>query len=672
MRLAGLLPALVLVAALPAGADKRLDDAVAKAEQQLAQGKADEAIRILQKAAAQARRDPEPHLALARVLARLGRLDEAGAALAQAGELAAAAPPAARARVLAERSAFALRAGTVGDALGLARSAVEASPGAESLAALARAQARAGDPAARETAARATDAGPSCAAAHVARGDALREAWLGKDAEAAYRRALEVAPRSIVAQAGLALALAEQGRSGPALEAARAAVQADPASAEAQVALGLATLSQDPLDRAHEAVAAVQQAAVVEPKSALAASAVGTVFESRGQLPQAAAAYGRAVALDPTWGKPRIAALGVRLRDGDVVGALEGFRALPEGLRGSGDADLLLGRLLSRAGDPSGAKAALDRAVAALPGRADAQAALGTAAYEVGELGPAADALGRAVSLEPDNLAYLHQHALYLAYDGRLDESLAALLAVTGKPEGQSADAFVELGWVYRSFKPPRVAEAVAACERALKLDPKSGEAALGVARSYRAGKQWARAADAYERLAARNPRLEGQAMRGAAWCYLRAGDDYKARFYTGLAARAGADVRALRSALSGPFPGPADELAEAAEGLDSKSAGAQVRAVRSLLGLGRPAVPSLAGALSRTTTSIAAREAIVLGLGKMGADARDALPQLDHLIKAGPAKPGPTGASAGPAYPDREARLIDAMERAAASIRGK
>jgi tetratricopeptide (TPR) repeat protein len=672
MRLVRMLPALVLCAALPAGADKRLDEAVAKAEQQLARGKADEAVKILQKAAEQARRDPEGQLALARLLTKLGRLDEAGTALARAGELASAVPAAARARVLQDRSAFALRAGTVRDALDLARAAVEAAAGAESLAALARAQARAGDPAARDTASRAVDAGPSSVAAHVARGEALREAWLGKDSEAACRRALDLEPRSVAAQIGLGLALAAQGKAGPALEAARAAARADPTSAEAQAAVGLALLVQDPLDRTGEAVSAVQQASFLEPKSALAKVAVGRVFESRGQLPQAAGAYDQAGVLDPTWGAPPIGALRVELREGDAKGALARLRALPDELKASGEADLLLGQLLSRTDDPMGAKAALDRAVAAMPGRAEAQAAHGAAAYDVGELTLAADALGRAVALEPANPAYLHEHGLYLAYDGRLDEGLAALLAASGRPEGQSPAAFIELGWVYRSFKPPRVAEAVAAYERALKLDPRSGEAALGVARSYRAGKQWARAADAYERIPAANPRLEGEAMLGAAWCFLRSGDDYKARFYTGLAARAGADVRGLRTALSGSSPSAGDEVAELAEGLGSRNAGVQVRAARGLLGLGRAAVPSLASALARPATSIAARETIVEGLGKMGPAARDALPQLDRLIKAGPPKVTPPDTPVEKGRQERETRLIGTMESAAASIRGK
>jgi tetratricopeptide (TPR) repeat protein len=663
---------LVLCAAVPAGADKRLDDAVAKAEKQLAQGKPDEAVKTVQKAAEKARRDPLPQLALASLLMRLGKRDEAGVALARAGDLAAAAPPAVRARVFRERSAFALRDGTVRDALDFGRGAVEAEPGAESLAALARAQARAGDPAARETASRAVAASPLVAAVHVAQGDALREAWLGADAEAAYRRALELEPRSLPAQAGLALALAAQGKPGPAVEAARAAAQADPTSALAQAAVGLALLAEDPLDKAGEAVAAAQQAAFLEPKSALAKLAVGRVFESRGQLPQAGAAYDEAAGLDPTWGAPRIGTLRVRLREGDGDGALAGLRALPDDLKASGEADLLLGEALSRTADPDGARAALERAAASLPGRADVHVALGTAAYDAGDLATAADVLGRAVTLAPGNADYRHKQGLYLAYDGRLEESVAALIEVTGRPEGQSASAFIDLGGVFRSFKPPRVAEAVAAYDRALKIDPKSGEAALGVARSYRAGRQWAKAVDAYERVPAVNRRLEGEAMVGAAWCFHRSGDDYRARFYTGLAVQAGADVRGLRAALSGSSAAAGDELAELAEGLDSKSAGDQVRAARALLGLGRPAVPTLSSALSRKATTLAARETIVEGLGRMGTAARDALPQLDRLIQAGPPPPASPESPAGMVRHERELKLIASMQSAAAAIRGR
>ncbi|MFI5007357.1 MAG: tetratricopeptide repeat protein [Solirubrobacterales bacterium] len=612
--------ALAAVTAAPARADKRLDEAVAKAEAQLAKGKEAEAIKILQKAAAQASKDPEAQIALGQFMETLGKLDEAGAAFGRAGELATGAPAGARARTQARRSAFALRAGTAKDALAFARLAVDAEPaGVDALAALARAEARLGDPAARSTAERAVQAGSGSAAAHLARGDALLAAHLPAEAEGAYRRARELRPKSALAATALAEALAARGIAPAALEAAREAAQLDKFSGEAVAALGLATLAQDPLDKNSEAVAAVQQASILEPKNPLIKMFVGQVYTSRGQLPEAGAAYDEAARLDPSWPAPRVAALELYLRQGGADQALAGLQALPEEMKTSADAQLLLGRLLLRKEDWSGAKAALNRAVAALPGDAEAQAAHGDAAYAVGDLKLAADAYGRAVSLQPGNAAYRSSYGLFLAYDGRLDEAVTVLRELTGKPEGQTPGAFIALGWTYRRFKPARVAEAVAAYGEALKLDPKSGPAALGVAQSYRAGQQWARAITAYERVATMGPKLEGESLVGTAWCYLRSGDDYKARFFTGLAAKAGADVRAIRAVFSSPpSPGRAeDEWADLREQLRSKNAGEQVRAVRDFLAMGKPAVATLNQALTQPGTSPAAREAIKAGLAK-------------------------------------------------------
>jgi Flp pilus assembly protein TadD len=210
MRFVPILLALAMGAVPRAWADKRLDDAVKKAEAQLAKGKEAEAVKILQKAASQAPRDPEPPLALARMYLRLGKLDEAGKALAKAGELAGAAPAPVRARVRAVQSGFALRAGTAGEALALARQAVEAQAGPESLAALARAQARLGDTlAARETADRAASAAANSAAVQAARGDALRAAWLNREPRSHFR-----APSSSsgIGRGRTGLALAARGQ----------------------------------------------------------------------------------------------------------------------------------------------------------------------------------------------------------------------------------------------------------------------------------------------------------------------------------------------------------------------------------------------------------------------------------------------------------------------------
>jgi hypothetical protein len=151
------------------------------------------------------------------------------------------------------------------------------------------------------------------------------------------------------------------------------------------------------------------------------------------------------------------------------------------------------------------------------------------------------------------------------------------------------------------------------------------------------------------------------QARLGVAWFYLFSGDDYKARFYVGLAAKEGADVGGVRGALSGQGAA-GDELAELDEELESKDAGDEVRAVRRLVARGRPGVATLAAALPRKTTSLAAREAIAEGLGGLGPEARAALPQVERIVAAGTQAPADS----------REARVIEALRSAADKIRGK
>src|SRR5512135_2981999 len=99
LSLTALVLAALALAPLPAWADKKLDEAVAKAEAQLAKGNDAEAVRILEREVARAKGDPEPPLALATMLVRLGRLDAAAAALGTADERAASAPAAVKARV---------------------------------------------------------------------------------------------------------------------------------------------------------------------------------------------------------------------------------------------------------------------------------------------------------------------------------------------------------------------------------------------------------------------------------------------------------------------------------------------------------------------------------------------------------------------------------------------
>ena len=103
----------------PAVAQSKLDQAIAKAEDQVAKGKPDEAIKTLTKAAAEA--GPEGQVALARLQERVGNLDAAAAAYDQAKSAGASNPD-----VLAAVANFTLRHGKAQDALAIAKQAVAA------------------------------------------------------------------------------------------------------------------------------------------------------------------------------------------------------------------------------------------------------------------------------------------------------------------------------------------------------------------------------------------------------------------------------------------------------------------------------------------------------------------------------------------------------------------
>jgi len=119
----------------PALAQSKLDQAIAKAEDQVAKGKPDEAVKTLTKAAAEA--GPEGQVALARLQERVGNLDAAAAAYNQAKSAGAGNPD-----VLAAVANFTLRHGKAQDALAIAKQAVAAGATPAALGAMARAQVR--------------------------------------------------------------------------------------------------------------------------------------------------------------------------------------------------------------------------------------------------------------------------------------------------------------------------------------------------------------------------------------------------------------------------------------------------------------------------------------------------------------------------------------------------
>lgn len=666
-----------IIAALLAGpgfADKKLDDAVAKAEEQLQKGRPDEALKTLQKAV-QGAPSSEGWLALARLQERLGNLDDAAKSL-ETG-VSAAAPGAAKAEALAALSSFDLRVGTGKDAVAHAREAIAAQPGAAALAALARAQVRIQDPpGALQSADKALAADANSALAHEARAEALLALGRKDEAVAGYRKALELDSKLNRARIGLAAALSAAGKHAEAVAEARKATAADEKSAEAFATLGLALLAENPNNWAG-AIAEAQQGAFLNPKSVAAQMAVAQVFEAAGNLDQAAAAYERVAQQDPGlfWVRLRIlnmkfpvARLQQKYREAkdkggnggldlsrQILAADEGYRTLQQLVTEqprNGDLHYQIGLYRLYVEDYKGAAEALQKATELSPTIAQAWAYLGTASQYLGRTPEAVAAYKKAVELEPNNIAYRSTYGLLLGVNGEYAGGVTELVKVTSSPGYKDSAGFTNLGWLYRNMQPKQTKQAVVAYRRALELDPKNVQAALGMGWALSYEKAYDDAIAAFQKAAQIDPSVTSEAMNGAAWCWFFKQDMTQAVAFLDKAQAAGRSDPRLRDniqkveKLKAQREAYEEALRKAAEERDkgpdvgtlsrqaaTGDAGSKIRAIRALGDVGREGIPALIRALDDGNASV--REAAAEELGNMGPAAKQSVPYLMEVLRA-------------------------------------
>jgi superkiller protein 3 len=638
--------ALGLLAA-PAFADKRVDDAVARAEAQLQKGKPDEAIKILEKTASGAP-SPEAYAALARLQQRVGKFDDAATNAAKAVEMSTSAPPAARSQALTTLADLDLARGSARDALAHAEEAVKADPNPTALGVLARAEVRVkGGNAALQTADRATAAGATAATAQEARGEALLALGRNDDAVAAARKALELDAQFTPARVLLANALLAQGKNAEAVAEAKKATEANAQSDEAFATYGLALLAENPKNW-NEAIAQAQQGAFLNPRNPNVQVAVGRIFEAQGNLDQATSAYRKAVEIDPTNTGARRALIVLQERRGEVDAALAEARKLAAEAPQSGDAQLQLGRLLMRKNEFNEAVKPLELAASSVGGR-EAHVLLGTAYQYMGKYAEAAAAYKKAVELDPKNVEYRTTYGLFLGLAGEFEPGIAELKKVIATPGYKDAAAYANLGWIYRNMKPPKPDEAVSAYKKAAELDPKNAQVALGLAWAHLKANHFDDAIGTYERLRQLDPKMEAEAENGLGWSYAFKKDVAQARAHAQKAQKAGRNVAALNTQIDRVEKGLAAEAAAEEEEaaappvqrgpdvssltqtlLYSRDMGARVRAARQLVPFGGAAVPSLINALKEEQP---VREAAVAALGAIGPPARSAVPHLKHIL---------------------------------------
>jgi tetratricopeptide (TPR) repeat protein len=652
-------PLLVALSAAPAwaAADKRVDDAVARAEAQLDKGKPEEALKIAQKMASQVG-SPEAHAAYARIQIKAGQVEEATATLAKAVELGGASPEG-KAEALAALSALDLIRGSGKDALTHADEAVKLAANPTTLAALARAQARAGDPAAAvQSADKAVQAAPT-GAAHEARGIALLAQGKAADAEAAFRKALETDPKWTPARVGLARALLAQNKAAEAEAEARKATAADPRSGEAFSVLGKAIVGVDP-KKWSDAIAEAQQGAFLYPRHAGVQAEVAALFEANGNLDQAASAYRKALESDPGYAPARAALVNIQVRQGKNDEALKEAQKLAQEFPNDAAVQLTLGKIMLRGGDYAEAAGPLGRAVAAAPGNAEAQAMYGTSLLYTGQRPEALTAYTEAVKLDPKNVQYKTTYGLLLGLNNREKEGIKALQEVVATPGYKDAAGYANLGWVLRNDEPPRAEESVVAYKKALELNPKEAQAALGMGWAYSLAKKYDDSIASFNKAIELEPKLAGEANNGIAWGYFFKKDMAKAKEFGEKAKAAGRDVKSLNDQIERVARGDA-QAAEEAERLMRETAkkrdegpscdtllsaggGSKAAAAQACTRAGQDGVNILINALRSNSFDLGVRSAAARALGTMGGAAKSALPHLTLIVNTPfPVNPNPT-----------------------------
>jgi tetratricopeptide (TPR) repeat protein len=674
---------LVLVGAvstLPtlAEADVKTDQAIAKAEEQFAKGKPDEAIKSLVKLAASSP-SVEAYLALAHFQEMNNNGDDAVASVAKAVEVSASATPALKAQALSASAQLAMRNGTGAAALDQATKAVAADKNGNSLGVLASAQARVGDAkAAHASADAAIAAGATSSAAYTGKGDAFTASGQPAEAVASYRKAIELDPKNTTAQVGLAYALDATGKATEARAVALKATEADKSSGPAFAALGYSISAEKKFDGNDpswaDAIAQAQQGVFLAPKNPQVQVVVAKLFEARGNYDQAKVAYQAALAADPNYTPAKTAIIMAEFRSGNIDGALKSAEELVKANPNSPEANKLYGEFLARKGLYKEAIPPLEKATAAMPTNGDAWAILAHSYHSTRSFEDGKDAYAKAVELNPGNNDIKSNYGLLLGMAGDPDKGAQVLSALVHQPGYKSAAGFANYGYVLSRTKPPRAAEAVDAYTKAIALEPTNAGLQFGMGWAQYYGQHYPEAIAAFDKAAAMDKAYVVETRGPIGWCqYFIAvsADDNKPNFAATKTAIAAAEAAGrpnarLADAVAKYEKAVADGQAQAARiaaeiqkrqadesavdlgaltrQLQRGSIQQKVDAARALGAAGADAAEVLGYALE-TDTAIDVREAATDSLRRMGPAARKALPALNRYIRSIPVPDPKAGA---------------------------
>jgi len=656
-----------------AWADIKTDQAIAKAEEQFAKGKPDEAIKAMVKLTG-GTPSVEAFLALARFQEMNGNGEEALASIAKAVDLSAAATPTLKAMALASSAHLTLKSGSGKAALDLANKAVAAERNGHSLGTLASAHARVGDAKAAHAAADAAiAAGATVSAAHVGKGDALALSGQTAEAVAAFRKAVDLDPKNTTAQIGLAYALLAANKATEARAVALKATETDKNSGAAFAVLGYAISAEKNFNGNDpswsDAIAQGQQGAFLAPKDPQVHVVVAKLFEARGNYDQAKVSLQNAINIDPGFSPARTSLIWMKFRTGDLDGALKDASELVKLSPESPEANKMYGEFLARKGQYKEAIPALEKATAAMPKAGDAFALLAHSYHMTRSFEDAKDAYAKAVELNPTNNDIKSNYGLLLGMSGDPDKGAQILVTLINSPGYKSAAGFANYGWVLSRVKPPRAGEAIAAYRKAIELDPKNGGLHFGLAWAEIFAGQNQDAISEFEKAATIDKALFADARHGIVRANYRLAVDASiasktpadftktkaamataeaagrpdtfvadavANYEKQVAQNAQAAIDAARRAADNVEDSSSVDIGKLSRQLQKGSIVQRVDAANALAAAGADAAEVLGYSLE-TDSIISVRQAAVRSLGRMGGGARRALPALNRYVRTQP-----------------------------------
>jgi tetratricopeptide (TPR) repeat protein len=197
---------------------------------------------------------------------------------------------------------------------------------------------------------------------------------------------------------------------------------------------------------------------------------LGSSLEDRGDVDEAVACYRQAIALDPTDGTAHYNLAGILRDRGKVEEAMTHYRAAIAANPKYGEAHVNLGTLLYARGQLDEAIACYQKAVASDPKLLQAHYNLGLALEAKGKADEAIACYRKAVECDPNFAGAHYNLGVWLGRKGKLEEAIAcyrkviALDPTDARPHNNMGRALLRQG---------KVDEAIACCRKAIAVNPK-------------------------------------------------------------------------------------------------------------------------------------------------------------------------------------------------------